>query len=175
MFRKKREVLTRRLRDVKLRIMDTNSYCRLNSRYDHLRFRCARFVVGLQRLVSSVGSRITALRILLLRSSGSVLPGMILAILLLLASKSQRLREAGSISSVLRDIPPESVGAYDSLLAVVLTISGLFLTLYYTNFNTVIGTLYAEFPESVRKLLIDEPQKPHCIVGTYKLILFSRW
>ena len=48
-----------------------------------------------------------------------------------------------------------------------------FSTLYYTNFNTVIGTLYDEYPESVRRLLIDEPQNRAALLALTNFIVFT--
>ena len=55
----------------------------------------------------------------------------------------------------------------------MLTVTGLFLTLYYTNFNTVIGRLYAEYPESVRILLINEPQNRAALMALTNFIVFT--
>lgn len=158
---------------LRLWLQDHRWYWRLKHSLENLRFRYARFVVGIGRRISAVRLQSTALRALLLRSSGSVLPSIVFAVLLLLASKLQHLGVDGFISSVLSDIPPESVSAYNGVLAVVLTVTGLFLTLYYTNFNTVIGTLYAEFPATIRELLIDEPQNRTALLALTNFIVFT--
>src|SRR5262249_5280736 len=59
-------------------------------------------------------------------------------------------------------LPPfEGIGdknqsAYDGLLIGIITVIGIFLTLYLNGVNTVVGTLYVKFPERIRKLLIQE-------------------
>lgn len=58
-------------------------------------------------------------------------------------------------------LPFEGIGdknqsAYDGLLIGIITVIGIFLTLYLNGVNTVVGTLYVKFPERIRKLLIQE-------------------
>ena len=45
---------------------------------------------------------------------------------------------------------------YDNFLIAVASITGIFLSLYFTGLNTVIGGLYAKSPKPVRELLIQE-------------------
>ena len=59
--------------------------------------------------------------------------------------------------TVFPNMPDASIAAYDGALVAMLTVAGLFLSLYFTNFNTVIGTLYVDVPENIRNLLINEP------------------
>ena len=49
-----------------------------------------------------------------------------------------------------------NVDSYDNLLIAVASITGIFLSLYFTGLNTVIGSLYAKSPYPVRNLFIQE-------------------
>ncbi|NSW54233.1 MAG: hypothetical protein HPY85_17155 [Anaerolineae bacterium] len=49
-----------------------------------------------------------------------------------------------------------NVESYDNLLIAVASITGIFLSLYFTGLNTVIGSLYAKSPHPVRNLFIQE-------------------
>lgn len=167
------DMLTRVRLIAKLRILDSRRYWQAIQSLDRLRFRYARADVSRRSRIASINSRFIALRTLILSSMGSVLPGVTLAIILVLVSKMQLFGTDGIVAGLLSNIPPESASAYDGLLAVILTVTGLFLTLYYTNFNTVIGTLYADFPESVRRLLIDEPQNRTALLALTNFILFA--
>ena len=101
------------------------------------------------------------------------MPGALLAIMIALAASLRISDLPGIVSSLLGVVGSESVAAFDGLLAVVLTVTGLFLTLYYTNFNTVIGTLYGEYPESTRRLLIDEPHNRAALFALTNFIVFT--
>jgi hypothetical protein len=61
-----------------------------------------------------------------------------------------------SWNDLIEAIPPESRTAYDGLLIGIVTVIGIFLTLYLTNINTAVGTVYAKFPNSIRRLYARE-------------------
>jgi len=60
------------------------------------------------------------------------------------------------LTILFKDVIPDNRSSYDSLLIGVITIIGIFLTLYLTSVNTVAGTLYAKVPKQVRDLLVQE-------------------
>jgi hypothetical protein len=53
-------------------------------------------------------------------------------------------------------IADTAIDSYDNFLIAVASITGIFLSLYFTGLNTVIGGLYAKSPKPVRELLIQE-------------------
>lgn len=56
----------------------------------------------------------------------------------------------------IQEIQDNYIGSYDDFLIAVASITGIFLSLYFTGLNTVIGSLYAKSPKPVRELLIQE-------------------
>lgn len=56
----------------------------------------------------------------------------------------------------IREIQDNYNGSYDNFLIAVASITGIFLSLYFTGLNTVIGGLYAKSPKPVRELIIQE-------------------
>ena len=63
---------------------------------------------------------------------------------------------AFSLNDLIGVIPPESTTAYDGSLIGIVTVIGIFLTLYLTNINTAVGTVYAKFPNNIRRLYARE-------------------
>jgi hypothetical protein len=59
------------------------------------------------------------------------------------------------------EIQDKYIDNYDNFLIAVASITGIFLSLYFTGLNTVIGGLYAKSPKPVRELLIQE-RVNHC-------------
>lgn len=161
------------LQKTRLRLLDSRWYSRLKQRGERLVFGSVRLVFNTRARFSARVSIISALTALLKASWSFTVPGASLAIVLALASRSRLGRLPDIAAKILNNMEPDSVAAYDSLLAVVLTVTGLFLTLYYANFNTVIGTLYGEYPESVRRLLIDEPQNRAALLALTNFIVFT--
>ena len=53
-------------------------------------------------------------------------------------------------------IQDKYIDTYDNFLIAVASITGIFLSFYFTSLNTVIGGLYAKSPKPVRELLIQE-------------------
>jgi len=140
---------------------------------ESLEFKRIRLAVNSGSRLSAAFSVVAALLALLKTSLNSTVPGIAIAITLAIASGLSTESIPNLLSVLLGKISSESVAAHDTLLAVVLTVAGLFLTLYYTNFNTVIGTLYGEYPESVRRLLIDEPQNRAALLALTNFIVFT--
>ena len=60
------------------------------------------------------------------------------------------------ILPLFQGIGDKNQSSYDGFLIGVITVVGIFLTLYLNGVNTVVGTLYVRFPERIRKLLIQE-------------------
>lgn len=58
--------------------------------------------------------------------------------------------------SLLESVANNNQDAYDGFLISVITVVGIFLTLYLTNLNTLVGTFYVEMPGKIRNLLIQE-------------------
>jgi hypothetical protein len=54
------------------------------------------------------------------------------------------------------EVQEKSIDNYDNFLIAVASITGIFLSLYFTSLSTVIGGLYAKSPKPVRELLIQE-------------------
>jgi hypothetical protein len=54
------------------------------------------------------------------------------------------------------EIKDKYIDNYDNFLIAVASITGIFLSLYFTSLNTVIGGLYAKSPKHVRELIIQE-------------------
>ena len=157
----------------KLWILDRRWYWRLKRFLDSLKFHRTRLAVNFGSRLSAAFFVVSALLALLRTSLSSTVPGIAVAITLAMASGLTTESMPDPVSILLGRIPSESVAAHDTLLAVVLTVAGLFLTLYFTNFNTVIGTLYREYPESVRRLLIDEPQNRAALMALTNFIVFT--
>lgn len=57
---------------------------------------------------------------------------------------------------ILEPVASNNQDAYDGFLISVITVIGIFLTLYLTSLNTLAGTLYVELPRRIRNLLIEE-------------------
>ena len=53
-------------------------------------------------------------------------------------------------------IEEKYIDTYDNFLIAVASITGIFLSFYFTSLNTVIGGLYAKSPKPVRELLIQK-------------------
>lgn len=53
-------------------------------------------------------------------------------------------------------VKTNNVDSYDNLLIAVASITGIFLSLYFTGLNTVVGNLYAKSPHPVRNLFVQE-------------------
>ena len=158
---------------LRLWLQDHRWYWRLKRLRKSLKFQRIRMVVNSGSRLSAAFSVVAALLALLKTSLNSTVPGTAIAITLGMASGLPTESIPNLLSVLLGRISSESVAAHDTLLAVVLTVAGLFLTLYYTNFNTVIGTLYGEYPESVRRLLIDEPQNRAALLALTNFIVFT--
>lgn len=60
------------------------------------------------------------------------------------------------VTYLFEDVGSDSQSAYDGFLIAVVTVTGVFLTLYFTSITTVAGTLYARTPERIRSLLLQE-------------------
>ena len=58
--------------------------------------------------------------------------------------------------SLLGVVDDDNRSAYDGLLIAIITVTGVFLTLYFTSITTVAGTLYAKVPQRIRSMLIRE-------------------
>ena len=157
----------------RLWLQDHQWYWQLKHIRESLKLQRIRLAVNSASRLSAAFSVVAALLALLKTSLNSTVPGTAFAITLAMASGLPTESIPELLSVLLGRIPSESVLAHDTLLAVVLTVAGLFLTLYYTNFNTVIGTLYGEYPESVRRLLIDEPQNRAALLALTNFIVFT--
>ena len=59
-----------------------------------------------------------------------------------------------SLFEVVKDATNQA--AYDGFLIAIVTVTGVFLTLHFTGLSTVAGTIYANKPERIRILLIQE-------------------
>ncbi len=162
-----------RLQILRLRLLETQWYWQLKRFWENLRFGLELRAVNFRAGISAHTSTIAAVWRLIRTSSSSTVPGAIFAIILALATKLPFGVEPETFVNILDEIKPESAAAYDSLLAVVLTAAGLFLTLYFSNFNTVIGRLYSEYPENVRRLLIDEPQNRAALLALTNFVVFT--
>lgn len=53
-------------------------------------------------------------------------------------------------------IGKENQSSYDSALLAIASVIGIFLSLYFTSINTVIGTIYAKLPSRIRDLILRE-------------------
>ena len=53
-------------------------------------------------------------------------------------------------------VDPANGASYDSTLTAIAGVVGVFLSLYFTSINTIIGTIYAKLPSTLRKLIISE-------------------
>ena len=157
----------------RLRLRNRRLLWWIRRRWESLGFGLKRLIFNAKARFSARVSIIIDLATLLRNSWSSIVPGALLAIMIALASSIHISDSPVILSSLLSAVGPESVAAFDSLLAVVLTVTGLFLTLYYTNFNTVIGTLYSKYPEKVRSLLIDEPQNRAALLALTNFIAFT--
>jgi hypothetical protein len=60
------------------------------------------------------------------------------------------------LSPYTENVSKTNIDGYDNLLIAVASITGIFLSLYFTNINTVVGNLFAKSPQSVRNLFIQE-------------------
>ncbi|HEX6292947.1 MAG TPA: hypothetical protein VFZ66_27435 [Herpetosiphonaceae bacterium] len=60
------------------------------------------------------------------------------------------------ITALFENVDAASNSSYDGLLIGVITVIGIFLTLYFTSINTVAGTLYARVSQQIRDLLVQE-------------------
>jgi len=66
------------------------------------------------------------------------------------------LRRFYPMVEILSDIDPELQSTYDSFFAVIVAVTGIVLSLHFTNITTVIGSLYARMPEQIRDMLVKE-------------------
>jgi hypothetical protein len=57
---------------------------------------------------------------------------------------------------VLQLVPKENSSVYDGLLIGVITVVGLFLTLYFTNLGVLAQTVFPSLPNKLRSLLVEE-------------------
>lgn len=64
--------------------------------------------------------------------------------------------QASSLSSLTNVITIENYSTYDGVLIAIITVVGLFLTLYFTNINTIAGTIYVKLSTKLRSSFIRE-------------------
>ncbi|MDE2949812.1 MAG: hypothetical protein OXT68_03515 [Chloroflexota bacterium] len=121
---------------------------------------------------STVYSQLQALIKLAYKSVSWAIPGGVLAAIFSFLPQFMLSTDV-TIPTPFPNISDASVAAYDGLLVAILTVTGLFLSLYFTNFNTVIGTLYVEVPENIRNLLIHEPLNRVATLLLTNLIVFT--
>lgn len=60
------------------------------------------------------------------------------------------------LASLFQNVDGVNREGYDGFLITIVTITGIFLTLYFTGITTIAGTLYAKMPEQIRSLLVQE-------------------
>lgn len=167
-----RQILTLRYYRFRLRIQEERPYWGLRRKQSSLRFRVTRLSLSLRRLGSAAYSHLKSLIELAYRSVSWAIPGGVLAATFSLLP--QLMLSAGVANPIpLQDISDASAAAYDGALVAMLTVTGLFLSLYFTNFNTVIGTLYVDVPENIRNLLINEPVNRIATLLLTNLIVFT--
>ena len=171
-MRNTRQLVTLRIERLRLSFQKRRSFWRLRRRKRIWQFNVTWLISRSRRLGSSGRSQLQTLMELVVKSVFRALPGGALASIFSLLP--QFVRSAGvETLTAFPNVPDTSVAAYDGALVAILTVTGLFLSLYFTNFNTVIGTLYVEFPENIRSLLINEPVNRVATMLLTNLIVFT--
>lgn len=129
-------------------------------------FRRGRFYIGKRAFgfKSSASNTFTKLSIFLALARAAI-PVLLLAILCVVALLGltvlgERLATIHQwpswITSLFEVVGQQNQAAYDGFLIAIITVPGVFLTLYFTGLSTLVETLYAKMPERIRNLLIQE-------------------
>ncbi len=118
------------------------SFWQSRSRWLKVRFEFNRKLYNFREFISDRQADAGILQALVRSSVLSFLSSVILLVVLLLLPIDK-----------VKDI---YIDNYDNLLIAVASITGIFLSLYFTGLNTVIGGMYAKSPKPVRELLIQE-------------------
>lgn len=156
----------------RLSIQERSIYWRLRRKRRIWRFKATWLILGLRRRGSTGYSQLQTLVELVYKSVFWAIPGGALAAIFSFLPQFKRSNGVAIITPV-PNIADASVAAYDGVLVAILTVTGLFLSLYFTNFNTVIGTLYVDVPENIRNLLIHEPLNRVATMMLTNLIVFT--
>ncbi len=169
-----RQLITLRYERFLLSLKERPQYWRLRRRNRIWQFNLTWLTFRSRRLGSSCYSQLSALTQLVRKSAFRAIPGIALASIFSLLPHFMRSAgvEAPLLFSNVVD-NDTAVVAYDGALVAIITVTGLFLSLYFTNFNTVIGTLYVDVPENIRNLLINEPVNHVATLLLTNLIVFT--
>jgi hypothetical protein len=146
-FRRKRDLTSMRI------------YWRTRTRYLNLLFSINRIRLNLRLALENTSTQASILSTLFRSSVRPILPATLAAFLILGASVAITSQTSGAstfIISVFEPVDEKNQEIYKDLLIAIVTVVGIFLTLYFTNLSTVVGTLYAEMPARVRNLVIQE-------------------
>lgn len=119
-------------------------FLKLKNYFARVSFRLERWVYYLKRNFTDVGNEIVILVTLIKTTISSLLFTSVILLLLIFL---------GDFTGTIEQTNAES---YDNLLIAVASITGIFLSLYFTGLNTVIGGIYARSSSVVRNLFIQE-------------------
>lgn len=105
-------------------------------------FQLSRNIFRTREFMSDRQGDINILQVLIRSSAFSFLFSVILVVIIILIP--------------VKNVEATNFDSYDDFLIAVASITGIFLSLYFTGLNTVIGSLYAKSPNAVRDLLVQE-------------------
>ena len=157
----------------KLRLMNHKPYWRMHSVFRAAEFQKARRTFRMKEYFLGARTGIRILLRLLRLSIGASLLGVVIAAAMLLVAHNNQESTDEVTNWLWRNIATLSESSYDVALIAILTIAGVVLTLYFSNLNTLVGSLYSEMPERIRALLWQDRASHISLKVISTLVIYS--
>lgn len=138
-------------------------YWRIRAAARRLHLRTGTWIFSLRSAVKDTASSAGILWSLFVMAFGQVLTAVLfvagtlyVSSRLLVWSSSSSNSLVNTLQPVFLLVPNDDLSAYDGLLIGVITVVGLFLTLYFTNLGVLAQTVFPSLPNKLRSLLVEE-------------------
>ena len=154
----------------RLRLINLRAYWRIRAALHTVEFHRTRIILGLKERLFGMRSVVPILVQLVFLSAKASILGFALASATLLAAYYN---QDGTYLWLLGNIAATSESSYEAALIAIITVTGVVLTLYFSNLNTLIGSLYSELPERIRALMLEDRPTNVSIKFLTSLTIFS--
>ena len=161
---------TTMLERYRLHLINLQVYWRISAVLRTVEFRRTRITLRWKERFSGWRSGVPILIQLMWLSAKVSSLGVVIALLILLSAYHG---QDGTIHWLIEDIAPSAESSYDAALIAIITVTGVVLTLYFSNLNALIGSLYAELPERIRELLLKDRASNLTIAFVTSLAVYS--
>lgn len=139
-------------------------YWNLLSKVNSIRLRISNWRFKDRRKFEDSKYNFSIIRDIVFLAFGPIILAFLLSILLILINnyfasldtKIMAFSIALDINFIFDLIPANEIATYDGILIAIVTVIGLFLTLFITNLGTLAGTLFTSLPGQLRNLYIKE-------------------